>query len=96
MEDSQVVEEGILVKFQFHQEEVKHPHYRDKQRPNIMNDLGPPEAPGHLPLANPPCLPEQYNHCGKNFYKKNSLCKHMFVVHGGSRLKKNTARQISG
>ena len=88
MEDSLVVEEGILVKFpsvpfatclllwqllfqgSLHQEEVKHAHCRDKQRPSIMNDLGPLEAPAHLPLATPPCLPEQYNHCGKNFYKK--------------------------
>ena len=35
-------------KFFFHQKEVKQPHCRDKQRPNIMNYLGPPEAPDHL------------------------------------------------
>jgi hypothetical protein len=58
VEDSLVVEEGIMVKFpsvpfamcllhlqlllqcSFHQEEVKQPHCRDTQRPNIMNDLG--------------------------------------------------------
>ena len=98
MEDSLVVEEGMLVKFpsvpfatcllhlqlllqgSFHQEEVKQPHCRDTQRPNIMNYLGPPEAPDHLPLATLPCLPEQCNHCGKN-----SLSKHMLVVHGASR-----------
>ena len=70
MEDSLVVEEGMLVKFplvpfatcllhlqlllqdSFHQEEVKQPHCGDTQRPNITNDLRPPEPPGHLPLAN--------------------------------------------
>ena len=75
MEDSLVVEEGMLVKFplvpiatcllhlqlllqgSFHQEEVKQPHCRDTQRPNHMNYLGPPEAPGHLPLATILCLP---------------------------------------
>ena len=86
MEDSLVIEEGMLVKFPlgpfchmspssaapaqgffFHQEEVKQPHFRHTQRPNIMNCLGPPEAPDYLPLANPPYLPEQCNHCGKNF-----------------------------
>ena len=68
MEDSLVVEEGILVKFplvpfatcilplqlllqgSFHQVKVKQPHCRDTKRPNIMNYLGPPEAPDHLPL----------------------------------------------
>ena len=67
MEESLVVEEGMLVKlplvpfatclfylqlllqsFVFHQKEVKQPHCRDTQRPNIMNYQGPPEAPDHL------------------------------------------------
>ena len=78
MEDSLVVEEGIMVKFPlvlfamcllhlqlllqgpFHQEEVKQPHRRDTQRPNIMNYLVTPKAPDHLSLATLPCLPEQY------------------------------------
>ena len=34
--------------------------------------MGPPEAPDHLPLGTLPFLPEQCNHCGKNF-KKGSL-----------------------
>ena len=85
MEDSLVVEEGMLVKFpsvpfatcllhlqlllqgSSHQEEVKQPHCGDTQRPNIMNYMGPPEAPNPLPLATLSCLPEQCNHCGKNF-----------------------------
>ena len=78
MKDSLVVEEGILVKFpSVHIVEIHKP-------PNIRNYLGPPEAPDHLPLATLPCLPEQCNHCGKNL-KKNSLSKHMLVVHGASR-----------
>ena len=103
MEDSLVVEEGMLVKFpldlfatcilhlqlllqgSFHQEEVIQPHCRDTLRPNIMNYIGPPEAPDHLPLANLLCLPEQCNHCGKNFKQKNSLSKQMLVVHVASR-----------
>ena len=58
MEDSQVVEEGMLIKFpsvilatcllplqllfqgSFHQQEVKQPHCRDTQRPNIINLWG--------------------------------------------------------
>ena len=32
----------------FYQEEVKQPHCRDTQRPNIINYLGPPDAPDHL------------------------------------------------
>ena len=56
----------LLVQGSFHQEEVKQAHCRDTQRPYIMNKLGPPEAPNHLPLATLPCLPEQFNHCGKN------------------------------
>ena len=51
----------------FHQEEVKQPHCRDTHRPNIMNDLEPPEAPSHLTLTTLHCLPEYCNHCGKNF-----------------------------
>ena len=77
----------LLLQGSFHQEEVKQPHCRDTQRPNIMNYLGPSEAPDHLPLAILPCLPDQCNHCGKNFFK-NILSKHMFVVHGASRFKK--------
>ena len=48
----------LLLHGTFYQEEVKQPHCRDPQRPNIMNDLGPPDAPDHLPLATLPCLPE--------------------------------------
>ena len=48
----------LLLQGFFHQEEVKQPHCRDTQRPNIMNYLRPPEAPDHLPLATLPCLPE--------------------------------------
>ena len=88
MEDSLVLEEGMLVKFpsvpfaicllhqqlllqgSFHQEEVKQPHCRDTQRPRIMNYLGPPDAQDQLTLATIPCLPEQCNHCGKNFWEK--------------------------
>ena len=106
VEDSLVVEEGMLVKFPsvpfatcflhlqlllqcfFHQEEVKQPHCRDTQRPNIINYLGPPEAPYHLPVATLPCLPEKCNHCGKNYLKKTSLSKHMLVVRGASCFKK--------
>ena len=58
MEDSLVVQEGIMVKIpsvpfamcllhlqlllqgSFHQEEVKQPHCRDKQRPKVMNFWG--------------------------------------------------------
>ena len=57
----------FLLQGSFHQEEVKQPYCRDTQRSNIMNDLGPPEASAHLPIATLPCLPEQYNPCGKNF-----------------------------
>ena len=53
-----------------HQEEVKQPH---TQRPNIMKYLGPPESPDHLPITTLPCLPEQCNHCERNFYKKKSV-----------------------
>ena len=45
-----------LLQGSFHQEEVKQPHLRDTQRPNIMNYVVPPEAPDHLPLATLPCL----------------------------------------
>jgi hypothetical protein len=57
----------LLLQGSFHQKEVKQPHCKYTQRPNIMNYLGPPEAPDYLPLATPPCLSEQCNHCGKNF-----------------------------
>ena len=50
-----------------------------------MSYLVTPEAPDHLPFATLPCLPEQCNHCGKNFSRKSSLSKHMLVVHGASR-----------
>ena len=63
----------LLLQGSFHQEEIKQPHYRGTQTPNIMNYLVPPEAPDHLPLATLPCLPEQCNHCGKNFSRKSSL-----------------------
>ena len=98
MKDSLVVEKGMLVKFSsvhfatcllhlqlllqgsFHKDEVKQPHCRDTHE-----FLGPPEAPDHLPLGTLPCLPEQCNNCGKNFYNKNSLSKHMLFFHGASR-----------
>ena len=57
----------FLLHGSFYQEEIKQPCCRDTQRPSIMNDLGPPEAPDHLSLATLPCLPEKCNHCGKNF-----------------------------
>ena len=57
----------LLLQGSFHQEEVKQPHFRETQRPNIMNNLVSPEAPDYLPLANLPCLPKQCNPCGKNF-----------------------------
>ena len=41
----------LLLQGSFHQEELKQPHCRDTPRPNIMNYLGPPEAPDQLPLA---------------------------------------------
>ena len=62
----------LLRKGSFPQEEVKQPHCRDIQRTNIMNYLGPPEAPDHQPLATLPCLPEQCNHCEKKFFKKSA------------------------
>ena len=98
-----MVEEGMMVKFplvpfatcsffllpgSFNQEEVKQPYCRDIQRPAVMNYLVPPEAPNHLPLVTLPCLPEQYNHCGKNFSRKTSLSKQMLVIHGASSLSK--------
>jgi hypothetical protein len=63
----------LLLQGSFHQEEVKSPHRRDTQRPNIMNYLGPPEATDHLSLATLPCVPEQCNHCGKNLLKKQPV-----------------------
>ena len=61
----------LLLQGTFHQEEVKQPNCRNTQRPNIMNYLGPPEAPDHLPLATFPYLPEQCNHCGKVLNKRS-------------------------
>ena len=75
----------LLLQGSFKQEEVKQPHRRDTQRPNIMNYLVTPEVPDHLPLATLSCLPEKSNHCGKNFSRMSSLSKHMLVVHGASR-----------
>ena len=51
----------LLLHGSFHQEEVKQPHCRHTQRPNIMNYMGPPEAPDRLPLATLPCFPEKFN-----------------------------------
>ena len=84
----------LLLQGSFLQEEVKQPLCRNAQKPNIMSYQGPPEAPVHLPLATLPCLPEQCNHCGKNLYK-NSLSKHMLIVHGASRFKKYCKTDIS-
>ena len=69
MQDSLVVEEGMIIKFplvsyailkrllqcSFHQEEIKQPHHRDTQKPNIMN---------YLPVTTLPGLPEQCSHFG--------------------------------
>ena len=74
----------LLLQDSFHQEEVAQPHCRDTQRPTIMNYIGPPEAPDHLPLATLPWLPESCNHCGENFSKINSLSKHTLMVYGAS------------
>ena len=99
IQDSLVVQEEIIVKFLlapianlklllkgffFQEEEVKGHHCRDTQRPNIMNYLLTPETPDHLPLATLPCLPEQCNHCVKNFSRNSSLSKHMVVVQRAS------------
>ena len=98
MEDSLVVEDGMLVKFSlvplaicllhlqllfqgsFHQEEVKQPHCRDTKKTKNHEFMRPPEAQDHLQLAPFPFLQEQYNNCGTNFFKKNSLSKHMLVL----------------
>ena len=102
MRDSLLVEEGMIVKFplvciatlqlllqcSLQQEEVKQSHCRETQWPNIMNYQVTQKASEHLPLTLLPCLPEQCYHCGKNFSRKSSLSKHMFVVHGASRLSK--------
>ena len=60
----------LLLQGSFHQEEVKQPHCRDTHRPKIMNNLGPPEAPAHLPLTTLPCLPE--HRLGKKLFFVNS------------------------
>ena len=60
----------LLLQGSFHQVEVKQPHCKDTLTPNMMNYLGPPEAPDHRPLATLLCLPEQCNHCGKKFKQK--------------------------
>ena len=86
----------LLLQGFFHQEEIKHPHCRYTQRPKIMNDMGPPEPPADLPLATPSCLPEQYNHCGKNFYKKKQPVQAYVGGPWSKPFHKNTARHISG
>ena len=53
-----------------YEEEMEGKRRDEEDMPNIMKYLVPPQAPDHLPLANLPCLPEQCNHCGKNFLKK--------------------------
>ena len=35
----------------------------------------------HLPLDTLGCLPDQFNHCGKNFSRNSSQSKHMLMVH---------------
>ena len=93
MQESLLVEEGMMVKFplipfvtcllplqlllqaSFRQEKVAQPHCIDTQRP--------PEAQDHLP--------DQCNHCGKNFLRKSSLNKRMLMVHGASRPSKMLA-----
>ena len=60
----------LLLQSSFHQEKVKQLHCKNTQRPKNHEFPGPPEAPDHLPLVTLPCLPEQCNHCGTNFFKK--------------------------
>ena len=73
----------LLLQGSLQKEEVKQPHGRYIQRPN-MNDLLTPGTPDHLPLPNLPYFPEQCNPCGKKFSRKSRLSKHMLVVHGAS------------
>ena len=73
----------FLLQGSLQQEEVKQPHCRYTQRPNIKN-LVTLQAPNHLPLAPLPCLPEQCNHCGKIVSRKSSRSKHILIVHGDS------------
>ena len=75
----------LLLQGSLHQKEVKQPHRKYTQRPNIIIYLVPPEAPDHLTLATLPSLPEHCNHYGNNFTRKSSLSKNMLVVHGASR-----------
>ena len=100
MEDSLVVEEGMLVKFPLvpfatcllhlqlllqesvHQEEVIQPHCRDTQRPNIMNYLGARSTATRHPS---PVCQNSATTVARTSLKKNSLSKHMLVVHGASR-----------
>ena len=71
MEDSLVVEEGVLVKFPsvpfatclLHLQLLLQGSFLQEEvkQPHCRD-----KAPDHLPLATLPCLPEQCNHCGKN------------------------------
>ena len=75
----------LLLQGSFHQEEVKQPHCRDTQRPQIMNFWGlmRQQITCHLP----PFLVCQNSDTtvARTSLKKNSLSKHMLMVHGASR-----------
>ena len=78
----------LLLQGSLQQEEVKQPHRRYTQKPNL-NYLVTPEAPDHLPLATLPCFPERCNHCGKSFSTHiGGPWSHGYP--------KNTTRQIPG
>ena len=107
MENSLVVEEGMLVKFHsvpfptcllylqlLLQGSFHHIVEIHKDPTNIMNYLGPSEAPDHLPPATLLCLPEQGNHCGKNFGKKTA-CLRACWWSKEPAVSKYTARKIS-
>ena len=71
----------LLLQGSFHQEEVKQPHCRDTQKPNIINYLGSPEASDNLPRFN---VSQNSATTVARTSLKNSLSMHMLVVHGAS------------
>ena len=75
----------LLLQGSFHQEEVKQPHCSYTQRHKIMNLWGllRNQITCHLPPF--PVCQNSATTVAKNFFKKNSLSKHMLVVHGTSR-----------